>query len=77
MDIGITTTSMLDNNRKNPAYKAFRTSLPPKQAITADSSSCFNVKSLLGWVYFDLPKLMLIEHIYFEACTMVVSYLII
>ena len=77
MDIGITTTSMLDNNRKNPADKAFRTSLPPKQAITAGSSSCFNVKSLLGWVYFDLPKLMLIEHIYFEACIMVVSYLII
>ena len=39
MDIGITTTSMLDKNRKNPAYKTFRTSLLAKQAVTAGSSS--------------------------------------
>ena len=75
-DIGITTNSMLDKNSKNPAYKTFRSSLPAKQAITAGCSSCLNVKSLLGWRNCGLPKLMPIEHISFDACIMVVSFLI-
>ena len=75
-DIGITTNSMLDKDSKNPACKTFRSSLPAKQAITAGCSSCLNVKSLLGWRNCGLPKLMPIEHISFDACIMVVSYLI-
>ena len=36
----------------------------------------FNVKSLLDWHNFDLPKLMPTEHISTDTCIIVVSYVI-
>ena len=47
----------------NPVYKTSRASLPAKQAVTAGSSSGFNVKLLHDWRNFDPPKLMPEEHI--------------
>ena len=50
----------------NLVYKTSWASLPvkqQKQAITVGSSSGFNVRLLLDWSNFDLPKLMPVKHI--------------
>ena len=43
--------------------------LPAQQAITVGSSLSFSVTFLHDWSNFDLPKLMPIEHIFFDAAS--------
>ena len=47
----------------NPVYKTSWASLRAKQALTAGSSSGFNLKLLHDWSNFDLPKITPEEHI--------------
>ena len=44
-----------------PVYKASSSSFPAKQSVIVGSSSGF--KLLQDWSYFDLPKLIPVEHI--------------
>ena len=60
----------------NPVYKT-RACLPTKQAVTAAGFNLgFNMKSLLDWHNFDLPKLMPTGHISTDTYIIVVSYII-
>ena len=56
----------------NPVYKTSRVSLSAKQAVTAGSSSGFNVKLLHDWRNFDPPKLRRTHLL--DACIMFVSH---
>ena len=61
---------------KSSIYKT-RACLPATQAVTAAGFNLgFNMKSLLDWHNFDLPKLMPTEHISTDTYIIVVSYII-
>lgn len=79
MDIGIAWQCMARNVTcvwTNPVYTKPGHVCLLNKFIAAGFNLGFNVKSLLDWHNFDLPKLMPTEHISTDTCIIVVSYVI-